>query len=243
MKTLSVKTAIQTGWQKTNEKVRFWVPFTILLVVIRGSFNIFIKDLDYFDPSFYLMRILGFVVDIIVEIIWFKNVLNQYRGETLKYWHPFSVNVLLNYLVFKILHIIPFVIGIVLLIFFRLLLPLSLVWSIYASTSFLTYGLLLLVIVFLFLVVLGMIIAVRLSLSGLLIIDKNMNIVDAMKKSWKVTRGYGWKIFVYYIACIFIIVAGLLCLVVGLLVAIPVIVLGFGYIYNLLLPENEAVSD
>lgn len=98
----------------------------------------------------------------------------------------------------------------------------------------------LVIIGLIFLIIPGIVISIRLSMAPFLLIDKKMNPIDAIKKSWEITKGYGLEIFAYRIVSIFIILSGIICLLVGLLIAVPVVQLGNGYIYNLLTSESES---
>ena len=48
---------------------------------------------------------------------------------------------------------------------------------------------------FVFLIIPGIILACRLAFVSYLVMDKNMDPVAAVEKSWEMTRGHGWQIF------------------------------------------------
>jgi len=73
---------------------------------------------------------------------------------------------------------------------------------------------------FVFLIVPGIILACRLSFVTFLVMDKDMEPVAAVEKSWTMTSGYGWKIFGLYLLAIPIFFAGIICLLVGALFAV-----------------------
>jgi uncharacterized membrane protein len=69
------------------------------------------------------------------------------------------------------------------------------------------------------LVVPGIIFACRLAFVPYLVMDKGLDPVAAIEKSWFMTRGHGWRIFGMYVLTIIMFFCGLLLLVVpGLLV-------------------------
>ncbi len=70
---------------------------------------------------------------------------------------------------------------------------------------------------FIFLIVPGIILACRLVFVPFLVMDKKLEAVVDVEKSWNMTRGHGWKIFGMAILSFFIIILGLLCLFVGVI--------------------------
>ena len=85
---------------------------------------------------------------------------------------------------------------------------------------------------FVLLIVPGIILACRLSFVSYLVMDKNMEPVAAVEKSWEMTRGYGWKIFWIAMLAIPIVIAGLLCFIVGIIFAIIWISAAFAAMYH-----------
>lgn len=73
---------------------------------------------------------------------------------------------------------------------------------------------------FVFLIIPGIILACRLSFVTFLVMDKGMDPVAAVEKSWTMTRGYGWKIFGLFLLAIPIFIAGVICFIVGSIFAV-----------------------
>lgn len=71
-----------------------------------------------------------------------------------------------------------------------------------------------------FLIIPGIILACRLSFVTFLVMDKGMEPVEAVEKSWTMTSGYGWKIFGLFLLAIPIFIGGLICFLVGALFAV-----------------------
>ncbi len=93
---------------------------------------------------------------------------------------------------------------------------------------------------FVFLIIPGIILACRLAFVPLLVMDKKMDAVAAVEKSWTMTRGYGWKIFGLFLMAIPIFIAGLICLIVGALFAAIWISAAFTALYHAIdLEQNE----
>ena len=84
---------------------------------------------------------------------------------------------------------------------------------------------------FILLIVPGIIFACKLAFVPFLVMDEKMTAVDAIRKSWEMTRGFSWTIFWMGLISCFIALAGLICLIVGIFPAIIWIELAFAGIY------------
>lgn len=84
---------------------------------------------------------------------------------------------------------------------------------------------------FFFLIIPGIIIACRLAFVRYLVIDRQLDPIDAIKASWRMTKGHGWKIFLMGLLAIPIVIAGLICLLVGIIFATMWIRCAFASIY------------
>ena len=84
---------------------------------------------------------------------------------------------------------------------------------------------------FVFLIIPGIILACRLSFVSLLVMDKKMEPVAAVEKSWEMTRGHGWKIFGIALMAIPIFIVGLISLIVGVVFALIWISTAFSSFY------------
>ena len=105
----------------------------------------------------------------------------------------------------------------------------------YLLASFL-YGLICLVGLIL-LVLPGIIWSIKYSYTLYLVVDKNMNAVQAIKMSGKITNGFKIDLCIFGLLLFCIAVLGVLCLGVGIFVALPVIFLANAYVYRQLLNE------
>ena len=103
------------------------------------------------------------------------------------------------------------------------------------------YGLIVLIGLIL-LVVPGIIVSYMLLYVGYLIIDRNLGPIEALKESKVVTDGSKWHLFLFSLAVALLNIAGVLCLLVGLLVTIPVTLMASVYVYRQLSPRLEAAA-
>ena len=90
-----------------------------------------------------------------------------------------------------------------------------------------------------FLIIPGIILGCRLVFVPYLVMDKKLEPVAAVEKSWEMTRGHGWKIFGMGILAIFIVILGLLCLIVGIFFALIWISAAFASMYHAIDLEDQ----
>ncbi len=85
---------------------------------------------------------------------------------------------------------------------------------------------------FIMLIIPGIIIACRLAFVSYLVMDKNLEPMEAIEQSWKMTRGYGWKVFFLGVVSIFIFIAGILMVIVGVFISLVWINAAFAALYQ-----------
>ncbi len=84
---------------------------------------------------------------------------------------------------------------------------------------------------FVMLIIPGIIVICRLAFVPYLVMDKDMEAMKAVEKSWQMTRGYGWTIFGMGIISIFVFLAGLIVFFVGVIFSIMWIHAAFASLY------------
>lgn len=94
----------------------------------------------------------------------------------------------------------------------------------------------------LILIVPGIIFACKLAFVPFLVMDKKLNAMDAIRKSWEMTCGYTWRIFVMGIVSFCICILGLICLIVGIFPALMWIIAAFATMYESVLLKVEQPS-
>jgi uncharacterized membrane protein len=85
---------------------------------------------------------------------------------------------------------------------------------------------------FVFLIVPGIILACRLAFVSYLVMDKDMEPVAAVEKSWEMTRGHGWRLFGMGLLAIPVAIGGFLCFIVGIIFSIIWISAAFASMYH-----------
>ena len=84
------------------------------------------------------------------------------------------------------------------------------------------------------LIIPGIILGILFMFVGYLVIDQDLKPIDALKRSWALTKGNRWKLFFLSLALIGINILGLLALLIGLLVSVPVSFLAVTHAYRTL---------
>ena len=78
----------------------------------------------------------------------------------------------------------------------------------------------------------GIIFACRLAFVPYLVVDREMDVMDALRVSWDMTRGYGLQIFLMGFLAFWIMIGGILCFFVGVFISIMWISASFAAIYH-----------
>ncbi len=90
------------------------------------------------------------------------------------------------------------------------------------------------------LIIPGIIFACKLAFTPYLVVDRKMGAVEAVKESWRMTGGHAWKVFFIGLLAIPISIVGLLCLGVGIIVAIMWVALASASLYHAVSRLKEA---
>jgi uncharacterized membrane protein len=92
---------------------------------------------------------------------------------------------------------------------------------------------------FISLIIPGIIFACRLAFVSYLVMDKNLDPVRAVEKSWQMTKGHGWRIFFMGLLVIPILILGLILFIVGFTVSVMWIKTAFASYYVMLDAEKN----
>jgi len=102
---------------------------------------------------------------------------------------------------------------------------------------------LLAVIGFLLLVIPGIYLAIKYQYVQYLIMDRNMDVIEAFKESGRMTDGHKWNLFLLFLLFIVLSALGFLALGIGLLVTIPIVIVAQAYVYRKLCLNTITQSD
>ena len=81
------------------------------------------------------------------------------------------------------------------------------------------------------LIVPGIIFYCKLIFTCYLVVDRKMGVIEAIQESWRMTRGHTGEIFLIALLAIPLYIAGLICFLVGIIVAIMWVKLAFASLY------------
>ena len=95
---------------------------------------------------------------------------------------------------------------------------------------------------FMLLIVPGIIFACKLCFVPYLIVDKQMEVVEAVKESWRMTSGYSFTIFLTGLLVVFVGLFGLLLFGIGIILAVIWIRLTFASIYYAVSEEKKQLN-
>lgn len=104
-------------------------------------------------------------------------------------------------------------------------------WSYLAATVLVG---LVIVLGLLLLIVPGIIFGLMFMFTSFIVIDRALGPIDAMKESKRITSGYRWRLLSFILLLALINLAGVIALVVGLLVTVPVTSIAFANAYRVL---------
>jgi uncharacterized membrane protein len=90
---------------------------------------------------------------------------------------------------------------------------------------------------FILLIIPGIILSIRFGFFDYLIVDRNSRIIESLKKSWEITRGNVWNLFLLYILLGLINLLGFFALIVGLFWSIPTTMIAEAFVYRKLSSE------
>jgi uncharacterized membrane protein len=96
---------------------------------------------------------------------------------------------------------------------------------------------------FILLIVPGIIWSIKFCFCYYFVVDKGLGPIEALKASSRTTMGVKWELFGFGILCFFINILGLLCLVVGIFAAFPVVIVANALIYRQLLAQTDDLAE
>lgn len=89
------------------------------------------------------------------------------------------------------------------------------------------------------LIIPGIVASLLLSMTQLSVVDKKLNPIEALKASYHLTKKHLWLLFQFMVILVLLNLAGLIALVVGLFVTLPVSLIAVAYVYKKLTALEE----
>ena len=78
----------------------------------------------------------------------------------------------------------------------------------------------------------GIYLGLRLQFFYAFIVEEDAGVIDSFKRSWNITKGYTLQLFILFLISLLIYFIGCITLFIGIFIAIPFIVLIYGYTYR-----------
>lgn len=244
-KHFSIKDSLRVGWRimRDNSALVFQVVLTIFgIQVAQQIVTKVLTDTLTGDLASFVLSIAGLVVDVGAIVISLKLI----RGKKAKFADivpPWRL--VLRYLCVGLLiagmALAPLFVG---AIACAALLVTGIQAAVSASSPILilvyasTSALATISIIVSTAVVLAIYLMLRYSMACFCVIDGS-RIVESLRKSAKLTYGEKWHLFGFMFVALGIYVLGILALLIGLLVAVPVIMLAYAHIYTQLKSHVE----
>jgi uncharacterized membrane protein len=85
---------------------------------------------------------------------------------------------------------------------------------------------------FILLIIPGIYFACKLVFTPYLVVDRKMEVIEAIKTSWEMTNGHAWKVFLIGLLAIPIFLAGLICFGVGVIISVMWVSTTFASLYH-----------
>jgi uncharacterized membrane protein len=87
---------------------------------------------------------------------------------------------------------------------------------------------------FVALIVPGFILSMGLAFVSYLVVDRGLGPIEAIKESWRITKGHKWQLFLLFLTLLGLNVLGALALIIGIFVTVPITMLAFAHAYRTL---------
>ncbi len=235
----SIKEAFSYGWETFKKQWKFLVPYFTIIIITQGIISYLGGEKSPFIPLISLIvNLVGTILIIFLSAGSIKTIIMIYNNKNVSIAQNLFATQKETWKFFKV--------SLAMMVYlFPLLFPLALIkLSLLLSTpadSIVTFllagfGGIILIIVFpiIILILLGILFSTYISF------DHDFGIFESVKYSQKITKGRRSKIFLFLLASGLIVILGMICLFVGLIIAIPVVSLATVYVYKKLDAQYRA---
>lgn len=223
----TVSSLLSAGWATFKKNWKFITSAALLTMVIMIVLQVVKGATDRHIIASLVMMIISVVVSIAIALGWAKVLLNLVRNDSAQ-WDDFKSKIknwkgyIIAMIIFNLYKIIPVV------------LALPLFFSIIGSNGNANVGLLIPLIV---LAIIGFLLVIWLSIryvfiSFIAVDDTTLSGWKILKKSALMTKGSMWKIFWYSIVFGLVNLLGLICIVIGLFITVPMTKIAMAKLYD-----------
>ncbi len=228
MKQFSIKEAISFGWERFKKHSWLLIAVTLTTTVLpqvlqsslQSTLNIptQLTSLDQISPAIFVIIVITMIIGIYLSIGVARVYLQINDGKKTRYTDLFNVTAreFIQVFIAGILYSLALLVAVLLI-----LIPLS-----FIDMQFVSQLLIAMIIAAVIYVV------IKLQFYIYLIVDKKRSAVDSLKESFAITKGQEWQLVFLMFTYLGILLLGLVALIVGLLIAIPVTGLATTYVYR-----------
>lgn len=234
---ISGPSAVSSAWSTFKKNWKFIIPAGIATLVIMILLQMLQKSVQDSPIIGLIFALISVVIGIAIALGWSQVILKLVRHQHVD-WDSFktNTNIWFPYFVARL------ILGV--FMFLSLLLigvPLLFIIgsAVAASVSLLIIG----IIIGIAGIALFLWIGIRYMFISFVAIDKNVSGWKIMKESARLTKGHIVELFVFGLFILLINIVGLLLLVVGLAITIPLSKIATGYVYEHLKGKHEIKGE
>jgi hypothetical protein len=223
----TVSSLLSTGWATFKKNWKFIISAALLTIAIMIVLQVIKGATDRHIIAGLVMMIVSIVFSIAITLGWSKVLLNFVRNGSAQ-WDDFKTKMkewkgyVIAMIVFNIYKVIA------------ILLVLPFAFSVINSNGVANFALL---IPFVVLGIFGILLVAWLSIKYMFISlvavdDVTLSGLGILKKSSSITKGNMWKIFWYSIVLGLVNLLGLICVVIGLFITVPMTKIAMAKLYD-----------
>lgn len=240
--------AISFGFDSTKKNIKFLLLLILVLIIVNIVTNIFVTSTSKIPGLGVGVMLLSVVVSIIIQVGVMYIAIKLADGKTPKIEDLYSqykkaVFYILTEIIKGIIQLMAFIpVGFVILV--TTLLSVSTLVKVFIlgkNEHFNPLGIIIIGLIALLLAIPAIIVSLKLQFASYFVVDKNYNPIDAIKASWKITKGYPLQLFLFGLLLGLVVLAGLLAFVVGLLITIPTALIAQAYVYRKLTSQASGI--
>jgi uncharacterized membrane protein len=93
-----------------------------------------------------------------------------------------------------------------------------------------------------FFIIPGIYLGIRFWFYSYFIVDKKVGVIESLRKSWRITKGGVWNLFLFNLLLLGLNLLGMHFFLIGLLATIPTTMVAMAFVYRKLLSQSETVQ-
>lgn len=230
MKQNSTKGYFKKAWETVKANFFKIIGATVVLFIIQAVLDSFSKEQEKngMAPEMGILSLVATIASLVIGVAVTSATIKIVRGA------PVTMKVL-SVTPTQVLRYVGVIVtlGLILLAF---VIPLTVLGVSLGVASFvpsltLDAGIISFLAILAVAVIFLIYVQIRLMFATYLVIDGKAAIFESIKKSWSMTQGKVWFLVLFAIQAVLVCLLGVLALLVGILVAIPVVTLAAGYLY------------